>query len=39
MTMADNQYSLALMVLVLVLIISPIIIILVRRATNLIHVS
>lgn len=39
MTLADSQYNLALAVLVLVLIISPIIILLVRRATNLIHVS
>ncbi|XP_045114784.1 heat-stable enterotoxin receptor-like isoform X2 [Portunus trituberculatus] len=38
MTLADSQYNLALAVLVLVLIISPIIILLVRRATNLIHV-
>lgn len=39
MTLADSQYNLALAVLVFVLIISPIIILLVRRATNLIHVS
>lgn len=39
MSVAASQYSLALTVLILVLIISPIIILLVRRATNLIHVS
>ena len=38
MALADSQYNMALTVLVLVLIISPIIILLVRRATNLIHV-
>ncbi|KAK3875645.1 hypothetical protein Pcinc_019499 [Petrolisthes cinctipes] len=38
MDVADKQYSFALTVLILVLIISPVIIILVRRATALIHV-
>ncbi|XP_042219358.1 atrial natriuretic peptide receptor 2-like [Homarus americanus] len=37
--MADRQYTLALVVLLLVLLISPIIIMLVRKATSLIHVS
>ncbi|XP_071526861.1 uncharacterized protein [Panulirus ornatus] len=38
LTTADRQYTVALAVLLLVLIISPVIIILVRKATNLIHV-
>ncbi|KAK4304965.1 hypothetical protein Pmani_023108 [Petrolisthes manimaculis] len=38
MDVADKQYSFALTVLIIVLIISPVIIILVRRATALIHV-
>ncbi|XP_069977776.1 atrial natriuretic peptide receptor 2-like [Penaeus vannamei] len=36
-TAADHRYSLTLMVLILVLVISPVIILLVRKATGLIH--